>query len=57
MSAPLNETIAKVTARINERSVARRARYLDLIESRRSPDPARLRPDRAGRGRAVTATS
>jgi phosphogluconate dehydratase len=43
MSAPLNETIAKVTARINERSKARRARYLDLIESRRSPDPARLR--------------
>jgi phosphogluconate dehydratase len=43
MSAPLNDTIAKVTARIEERSKARRGRYLDLIESRRSPDPARLR--------------
>jgi phosphogluconate dehydratase len=43
MSGPLNAVIARVTDRINERSKARRQRYLDLIESRRSPDPARLR--------------
>jgi phosphogluconate dehydratase len=43
MSAPLNDTIAKVTARIEARSQPRRARYLELIESRRSADPARLR--------------
>jgi phosphogluconate dehydratase len=43
MSAPLNDTIAKVTARIEARSQPRRGRYLEMIESRRSPDPARLR--------------
>jgi phosphogluconate dehydratase len=43
MSAPLNETVSRVTARIETRSKARRGRYLELIESRRSPDPARLR--------------
>ena len=43
MSAPLHETVTKVTARIQERSKARRRRYLDLIDARRSSDPARLR--------------
>ena len=43
MSAPLNETVAKVTHRIQQRSKTRRARYLDLIAARRSPDPARVR--------------
>ncbi|GIU67755.1 phosphogluconate dehydratase [Candidatus Phycosocius spiralis] len=43
MSAPLHPTIAQVTARIQARSKARRQRYLDLIETRRSGDPARAR--------------
>lgn len=43
MSAPLNAIVETVTARIEARSKARRGRYLDLIEARRSPDPARLR--------------
>lgn len=43
MSAPLNEIVAKVTARIEARSKARRSRYLELIDARRSSDPARLR--------------
>ena len=43
MSAPLNNVVAKVTARVEARSKTRRQRYLDLIEARRSPDPARLR--------------
>ncbi len=43
MSAPLNAIVAKVTQRIESRSKARRARYLDLIAARRSPEPARLR--------------
>jgi len=43
MSKPLHPTIATVTARIEARSKARRQRYLDMIETRRSPDPARAR--------------
>ena len=43
MSAPLNEIVAKVTARIEARSKARRGRYLEMIDARRSSDPARLR--------------
>jgi phosphogluconate dehydratase len=38
-----HRTIAAVTDRIIARSRARRARYLALVESRRSPDPARAR--------------
>ena len=43
MPKPLHPTIAIVTARIEARSKARRQRYLDMIETRRSPDPARAR--------------
>ena len=43
MPKPLHPTIAAVTARIESRSKARRQRYLDMIESRRSSDPARAR--------------
>ena len=43
MSKSLHPTIATVTARIEARSKARRQRYLDMIDSRRSPDPARAR--------------
>ncbi len=43
MPKPLHPTIATVTARIEARSKARRQRYLDMIETRRSPDPARAR--------------
>ncbi len=43
MLKPLHPTIATVTARIEARSKARRQRYLDMIETRRSPDPARAR--------------
>ncbi len=43
MPKPLHPTIAAVTARIEARSQARRLRYLDMIETRRSPDPARAR--------------
>lgn len=43
MSKSLHPTIANVTARIEARSKARRQRYLDMIDSRRSPDPARAR--------------
>ncbi len=43
MPKPLHPKIAAVTARIEARSHARRQRYLDMIETRRSPDPARAR--------------
>jgi phosphogluconate dehydratase len=43
MSAPLNEIVAKVTSRIEARSKARRTRYLDMIDARKSAEPARLR--------------
>ena len=43
MPKSLHPTIATVTARIEARSKARRQRYLDMIETRRSPDPARAR--------------
>ncbi|MFO0431724.1 MAG: phosphogluconate dehydratase [Hyphomonadaceae bacterium] len=43
MHKSLHPTIEAVTARIEARSKARRQRYLDLIDSRRSPDPARAR--------------
>ncbi|OYU77820.1 MAG: phosphogluconate dehydratase [Alphaproteobacteria bacterium PA3] len=43
MSKSLHPTIATVTARIEARSKARRQRYLDMIDTRRSPDPARAR--------------
>jgi len=43
MPKPLHPTLATVTARIEARSKARRQRYLDMIETRRSPDPARAR--------------
>ncbi|MCA3693782.1 phosphogluconate dehydratase [Aquidulcibacter sp.] len=43
MTKSLHPTIEAVTARIEARSQARRQRYLDLIDSRRSPDPARAR--------------
>ncbi|WP_085338465.1 phosphogluconate dehydratase [Aquidulcibacter paucihalophilus] len=43
MTKSLHPTIEAVTARIEARSKARRQRYLDLIDSRRSPDPARAR--------------
>ncbi len=43
MPKSLHPTIAAVTARIEGRSKARRQRYLDLIDRRRSPDPARAR--------------
>jgi phosphogluconate dehydratase len=43
MSASMNAIVTKVKERIEARSKGRRARYLDLIASRRSPDPARLR--------------
>jgi len=43
MPKSLHPTIEAVTARIEARSKARRQRYLDMIDSRRSPDPARAR--------------
>ncbi|MCA3697371.1 phosphogluconate dehydratase [Aquidulcibacter sp.] len=43
MPNSLHPTIEAVTARIEARSKARRQRYLDMIDSRRSPDPARAR--------------
>ncbi|OYU52285.1 MAG: phosphogluconate dehydratase [Alphaproteobacteria bacterium PA1] len=43
MTKSLHPTIEAVTARIEARSKARRQRYLDMIETRRSPDPARAR--------------
>jgi phosphogluconate dehydratase len=43
MPKSLHPTIEAVTARIEARSKARRQRYLDMIETRRSPDPARAR--------------
>lgn len=43
MHKSLHPTIEAVTARIEARSKARRQRYLDMIDSRRSPDPARAR--------------
>lgn len=43
MRKSLHPTLAGVTARIEARSGTRRQRYLDLIDSRRSPDPARAR--------------
>lgn len=43
MPKSLHPMISAVTARIEARSKARRQRYLDLIDSRRSPDPARAR--------------
>lgn len=43
MPTTIHPTIAAVTARIEARSKARRQRYLDMIDSRRSPDPARAR--------------
>ncbi len=39
----MHPTVEAVTARIAQRSAARRRRYLDLIESRRSDLPARAR--------------
>jgi phosphogluconate dehydratase len=47
--AALNATIAAVTARIAERSAARRRRYLDLIESHDATVPARVRLAEANR--------
>lgn len=43
MPTTIHPTIAAVTARIEARSKARRQRYLDMIDSRQSPDPARAR--------------
>jgi phosphogluconate dehydratase len=43
MSASMNETVARVTSRIQARSAHRRTRYLELVNSRQSPDPARAR--------------
>ena len=43
MRKSLHPTLAAVTARIEARSKTRRQRYLDLIDSRRSPVPARAR--------------
>jgi phosphogluconate dehydratase len=43
MRKSLHPTLAGVTARIEARSGTRRQRYLDLIDARRSPDPARAR--------------
>lgn len=43
MSTSLHPVVEAVTARIEARSKLRRQRYLDLIDSRRSPDPARVR--------------
>jgi phosphogluconate dehydratase len=43
MTSRVHDILAKVTARIETRSKARRQRYLDLIAARRSAEPARLR--------------
>jgi phosphogluconate dehydratase len=39
----LNKTVAAVTARIEERSKERRARYLDMVAARHTGEPARYR--------------
>lgn len=51
----LHPTIARVTDRIRARSAARRARYLELVESRRSEDPMRLRLAAANRAHGFAA--
>jgi phosphogluconate dehydratase len=51
----LNATIARVTDRIIARSAPRRARYLELIEARRNPDPMRLRLAAANRAHGFAA--
>jgi phosphogluconate dehydratase len=43
MTQMLHPAVAAVTARIEARSATRRRRYLDLIESRRTGEPARRR--------------
>ena len=53
--ASLNPVIARVTARIEARSARRRARYLELVESRRNPDPMRLRLAAANRAHGFAA--